>query len=132
MQVRTNQTIDSTNAAPGPIFTGLVVSPCDRSDRARGDTRGFPAELVVRTVSKSQMALDLQAIMIDGTCYHDLSDSATVQGTNKSGLGVNKRTAEFVVEVRSEGQSLAPSRAEGQEPRSGRLLEAPAEPRRKF
>ena len=57
---------------------------------------GFPAELVVRTVSKSQMALDLQAIMIDGTCYHDLSDSATVPGTNKSGLGANKRTAKFV------------------------------------
>jgi hypothetical protein len=101
--------------------TGRVVIP-----------GGSPADLVVRTVSKRQIALDLQAIMMDGTRYQVLSDSATVQGTNKSGLGVNKRTAEFVVEVRSEGQSLAPSRAEGQEPRSGRLMEAPAARRRKF
>jgi hypothetical protein len=42
------------------------------------------------------MALDLQAILIAGTRYEVLSDSATVQGANKGGLGANKRTAKFV------------------------------------
>ena len=52
--------------------------------------------MVVRNVSKHKMLLDLQAIVIGGQRYHVLSDRATVEGTNKSGLGANKRTAKFV------------------------------------
>jgi hypothetical protein len=93
VQVRTNQTIDSRNAVPGHIFTGLVAhNVADRTGRVV-IAGGSAAELVVRNVSKHKVVLDLQAIMIGGQRYHVLSDTATVEGTNKSGLGANKRTA---------------------------------------
>lgn len=96
MQVRTNQTIDSTSAGPGHVFTGLVAHDVTNPTGRVVIPGGSPAELVVRNVSKHQMALDLQAILIAGTRYQVLSDSATFQGANKSGLGANKRTAKFV------------------------------------
>jgi hypothetical protein len=96
MQVRTNQTIDSTSVGPGHVFTGLVAHDVTNLTGRVVIPGGSPAELVVRNVSKHQMALDLQAILIAGTRYQVLSDSATVQGANKSGLGANKRTAKFV------------------------------------
>ena len=57
---------------------------------------GSLAALVVRNVSEHQMALDPQAILIEGTRYEVLSDSATVQSANKGGLGANKGPAKFV------------------------------------
>jgi hypothetical protein len=85
VQVRTNQMIDSRSAAPGHVFTGVVAhNVTDRKGRVV-IAGGAPAELVVRNVSKHKMALDLQAIMIGGQRYHVLSDTATVEGTNKSG-----------------------------------------------
>jgi hypothetical protein len=96
VQVRTNQTIDSRSAAPGHVFTGLVAhNVTDRTGRVVIAGRA-PAELVVRNVSKHKVVLDLQAIMIGGQRYHVLSDTATVEGKDKSGLGANKRTAKFV------------------------------------
>ena len=96
VQVRTNQTIDSRSAAPGQVFTGLVAhNVTDRTGRVV-IVEGSPAELVVRNVSKHKLLLDLQAIVIGGQRYHVLSDTATVEGTKKSGLGANKRTAKFV------------------------------------
>ena len=96
VQVRTNQTIDSRSAAPGHVFTGLVAhNVTDRTGRVV-IAGGAPSELVVRNVSKHKMVLDLQAIVIGGQRYHVLSDTATVEGKNRSGLGANKRTAKFV------------------------------------
>jgi len=96
VQVRTNQAINSTDAAPGQTFMGLIAH--DVTDRTGRMVipGGSPAELVLRNVSKHQIVLDLQAIMIGGQRYQIFSDSATVQGTKKSGLGANKRTAKFV------------------------------------
>ena len=96
VQVRTNQAIDSTNAPPGHVFTGFVAHDIAARTGRVVIPGGSPAELVVRNVSKHQMVLDLQAIMIAGTRYQVSSDSATVQGGKKSGLGANKRTAKFV------------------------------------
>ena len=96
VQVRTNQTIDSRSAAPGHVFTGLVAHKVTDRTGHVVIAGGSPAELVVRNVSKHKMLLDLQAIMIEGQRYHVLSDTATVEGTNKSDLGANKRTAKFV------------------------------------
>jgi hypothetical protein len=96
VQVRTNQTIDSGSVAPGHVFTGFIAhNVTDRTGRVV-IAGGSPAELVIRNVSKHKMVLDLQAIMIWGKRYHVSSDGATVEGTNKSGLGANKRTAKFV------------------------------------
>jgi hypothetical protein len=96
VQVRNNQTIDSKNAAAGQVFAGLVTH--DVTDRTGHVVipAGSPVELVVRSSPKHQVALDLQAITIAGRRYQVLSESATIQGANKSGLGANKRTAKFV------------------------------------
>ena len=96
VQVRNDQTIDSKNAVAGQAFSGLVTH--NVTDQ-RGNVvipGGSPVELVVRSVSKHEVALDLQAIMIAGSRYQVLAESATIQGANKSGLGANKRTAKFV------------------------------------
>ena len=96
VQVRTNQTIDSRNAAAGQVFTGLVAhNVTDRKGRVV-IAGGSPAELVVRNVSKHRVLLDLQAIVIGGQPYHVVADTATVEGTNKKSLGANKRTGKFV------------------------------------
>ena len=96
VQVRNNQTIDSKNAAAGQVSAGLVTH--DVTDRAGHVVipGGSPVELVVRGVSKHQMALDLQSITIAGRRYQVLSESTTIHGADKSGLGANKRTAKFV------------------------------------
>jgi hypothetical protein len=96
VQVRTNQTIDSTSTAPGHVFTGLVAHDVTNRTGRVVIPGGSPAELVVRNVFKHQVALDLRAILIGGRRYQVLSDSVAVQGENKSGLGANKRTAKFV------------------------------------
>jgi hypothetical protein len=57
---------------------------------------GSPAELAVRDVSKHELALDLQSIVVGGRRYQMFSHSATVSGTKKSGVGANKRTGKFV------------------------------------
>lgn len=96
VQVRNNQTIDSKNASAGQVFSGLVVNDVTNRSGHVVIPGGSPAELVVRSVSKHRMALDLQAITIAGRRYQVLSESATIQGGKKSGLGANKRTAKFL------------------------------------
>jgi hypothetical protein len=95
VQVRTNQTIDSS-ATPGGVFAGVVAH--DVTSRAGGVVipGGSPVELIITHVSKHKLAVDLQAVTIAGQRYQVVSDSATVQGAQKSGLGANKRTARFV------------------------------------
>jgi outer membrane lipoprotein SlyB len=96
VQVRNDQTIDSKNAIAGQVFSGFVTH--NVTDR-RGYVvipGGSPAELVVRNISKHEVALDLQAIMIAGNRYQVSSESTTIHGSNRSDLGANKRTAKFV------------------------------------
>ena len=69
LQVRTNQTIDSSSAAPGQVFTGLVAHDVTNQRGRVVIPGGSSAELVVRRVSKHQIALDLQAIMIADRRY---------------------------------------------------------------
>lgn len=96
VQVRTNQTIDSSSAASGHVFTGLVAHDVANQRGRVVIPGGSSAELVVRKVSKHQIALDLQSILIADRRYQVSSDSTAVQGANKSGLGANKRTGKFV------------------------------------
>ena len=100
ISVRTNETIDSGTAAEGQTFDAEVTR--DVKD-ANGDVvipRGSSARLVIKSASKggrfrgaSDLVLDLQSVTINGKQYAiDVSD---ISQKGKSGVGANKRTAEY-------------------------------------
>ncbi len=100
VSVRTNETIDSGAAAEGQTFDAQVTR--DAKD-ASGDVvipRGSRASVVIKSASKggrfrgaSDLVLDLKTVTIDGRQY--TIDTADIGQKGKSGLGANKRTAEY-------------------------------------
>jgi hypothetical protein len=96
IRVRTNETIDSHNAAVGRVFPGVVAEDSHDSSGRVVIPKGSPAELSVRSVSKHELAVDLVAITTRGRRYAVLSTEETVHGTKKPGVGKNKRTAKFI------------------------------------
>ncbi len=100
VSVRTNETIDSATAAEGQTFDAEVTR--DAKD-ANGDvviSRGSRARLVIKSASKggrfrgaSDLVLDLQSVTINGKQY--MIDVSDISQKGKSGVGANKRTAEY-------------------------------------
>jgi hypothetical protein len=100
ISVRTNENIDSAVAAEGQTFDAQVTR--DAKD-ANGDTvipRGSSARVVIKSASKggrirgaSDLVLDLQSVGINGKQYTIDTVDVTKQG--KSGVGANRRTAEY-------------------------------------
>lgn len=100
VSVRTNEPIDSATAAEGQTFDAQVTR--DAKD-ANGDVvipRGASSRIVIRSASKggrirgaSDLVLDLQSVSIGGRNY--LIETAEIAQKGKSGLGANKRTAEY-------------------------------------
>jgi hypothetical protein len=100
VSVRTNEAIDSATAAEGQTFDAQVTR--DARD-ANGDVvipRGSSARIVIRSASKgsrfrgaSDLVLDLQSVSIGGRRYG--IETAEISQKGKSGLGANKRTAEY-------------------------------------
>jgi hypothetical protein len=100
VSVRTNEAIDSSTAAEGQTFDVQVTR--DAKD-ANGDVvipRGSGAKVVIKSASKggrfrgaSDLVLDLQSVAVQGKQYS--LDTADITQKGKSGVGVNKRTAEY-------------------------------------
>ncbi len=100
ISVRTNEPIDSGTAAEGQTFDAQVTR--DAKD-ANGDVvipRGSSSRIVIRSASKggrisgaSDLVLDLQSVTIGGRQY--LIETAEIAQKGKSGIGANKRTAEY-------------------------------------
>ncbi len=100
ISVRTNETIDSATAAEGQSFDAQVTR--DAKD-VNGDVvipRGSRARIVIKSASKggrfrgaSDLVLDLQSVVIDSRPYS--IDAADISKKGKSGMGANKRTAEY-------------------------------------
>jgi hypothetical protein len=95
LAILTNEQIDSNTANTNRSYSGQVDQ--DVTDNA-GEIiipRGSPAELVIRTFSSgNDMTLDVQAITVNGRRYR--ISTAPLRRTGRSGLGMNKRTAEMV------------------------------------
>jgi hypothetical protein len=98
--VRTDENINSQNAAEGRPYPATMVQ--DIADE-RGNIvipRGSEAQLVVRqvnpggAVSNGNFILDLESVRVNGRQYR--VNSADVEARDQSGLGKNKRTAEMV------------------------------------
>jgi hypothetical protein len=100
ISVRTNEAIDSATAAEGQVFDAQVTR--DLRD-ANGDVavpRGSGALIVIKSASKggrirgaSDLVLDLQSVVINGKPYS--VETADISQKGKSGLGANRRTAEY-------------------------------------
>jgi hypothetical protein len=100
ISVRTNEAIDSGTATEGQSFDAQVTR--DAKD-GNGDIvipRGSRARIVIKSASKggrfrgaSDLILDLQSVVINGRPY--AVDTAEISQKGKSGVGANKRTAEY-------------------------------------
>jgi hypothetical protein len=100
LSVRTNELIDSETASEGQTFDAQVTR--DATD-ANGDVvipRGSQAWVVIRSASKggrfrgsSDLVLDLQSVVINEKRYTIETADVTKQG--RSGVGANRRTAEY-------------------------------------
>lgn len=100
VSVRTEETIDSGKAVEGQTFQAEVTA--DVRD-APGDVvipRGSNAQIVIVSAAKgghfngaSDLVLDLASVSVDGRLYKVHTEPVEERG--KSGVGLNKRTAEF-------------------------------------
>lgn len=98
--VRSEETIDSAKASEGQTFAAEVTN--DVRD-ANGDVvipQGANAQIVIRSSSKggrikgtSDLVLDLASVSVDGRMYQLSTADLVKQG--KTGMGANKRTAEY-------------------------------------
>jgi hypothetical protein len=95
IMVRTNQDINASNS-DGRAFSGVVDQ--DVMNR-RGEVaipRGSDVELVVRNVSNNEVALDLNAVTVNGQRYAIDTQNNVVTSERKEGIGANKRTGKYV------------------------------------
>ncbi len=100
VSVRTEDTIDSGEAAEGQTFAAEIAD--DVRDGA-GDVaipHGANAQIVIRSASKggrfrgaSDLVLDLNSVTVEGKEY--LLSTADLRKSGKSGIGANTRTAEY-------------------------------------
>jgi hypothetical protein len=95
INVRTNQSINAKDSN-GQVFSGYVDE--DVRDR-RGNIaipRGSDVELVVRKLSRTDLALDMDSVMVNGQRYGIETQENVVEAGQDQGLGANKRTGKYV------------------------------------
>ena len=98
--MRTNEAIDSATANEGQTFDVQVTRDARSSDAVVVIPRGSSARVVIKSASKggrfrgaSDLVLDLQSVIIGGRSYE--IDTVDISQKGKSGVGANKRTAEY-------------------------------------
>jgi hypothetical protein len=98
LPVRTEETIDSSEAVEGQVYAAEIVKDINDADGAVVIPKGSNAQIVIRSASKggrfkgaSDLLLDLQSVSVGGKKY--LVDTAEVQKKGRDGVGANKRTA---------------------------------------
>jgi len=93
--VRTTEDIEA-DESDGRVFRGVV----DQDIVDRNGTvlipRSSDVELIVRNVSDTELAVDLDALTVNGQRYAVESDSSSVTAERKEGIGANKRTGKYV------------------------------------
>jgi hypothetical protein len=100
VSVRTNEAIDSATAAEGQSFDAQVTRDATDFGGAVVIPRGSRASILIKSASKggrfrgsSDLVLDMQSVNINGRQY--AIDTADITQKGKSGVGINKRTAEY-------------------------------------
>jgi hypothetical protein len=100
LPVRTEETIDSGRAVDGQVFAAEVASDVRDAEGAVLIPRGSNAQIVIKSAVKggkikgaSDLVLDLKSVSIEGQQYQ--LHTADLEEKGHSGVGANKRTAEF-------------------------------------
>ena len=96
IEVRTNERIDIRNLDRGRIYRGEVARDVLGRDGALVFPRGAEAELMVRDVGNREMAIDLEAINVNGRRYLVDTSNVDVNTSDRQGVGKNQRTAKYV------------------------------------
>ena len=78
------------------MFTGVVDQDVMDANGAVAIPRGSNAELMVKSVTSKDLALDLESITVNGQRYAVTADASQLSSSQRDGIGKNKRTAEFV------------------------------------
>jgi hypothetical protein len=98
--LRTDETIDSDNAAPGQKFSAEVMENIDDLSGGVAIPAKSPGKLLILSSSSGgavhspELVLDLDSVTIRGKVHRVYSSELTE--SNKKGVGANKRTAEMV------------------------------------
>jgi hypothetical protein len=100
ISVRSGETIDSSKAAEGQSFAAEISKDVLDSSGAVAIPHGSNAQLVIVSASgggrirgASDLTLTLGSVTVGGQRYE--VDAGNLQQRGKSGVGANKRTAEF-------------------------------------
>jgi len=100
ISVRNEETIDSGKAVEGQVYPADVTRDVLDAQGAVAIPHGSNAQIVIRSASKggkirgaSDLVLDLASVSIDGRLYELSTTDLAERG--KSGIGANKRTAEY-------------------------------------
>ena len=96
--VRTNETIDAKSSNDGRIYRGVVDQDVVDNPGRVVVPRGSDAELIVRNTSDKNRTLDLDSITVNGRRYVVSASDQSVagSGSEKEGVGKNKRTGKYV------------------------------------
>jgi hypothetical protein len=95
ISVRTNETIDARNN-DGRVYSGIVDQDVVDQGGAIAIPRGSPAELIFRSAPDGDLLLDLESVSVNGQRFAVTSDTQSVQGEQRDGIGKNQRTGEFI------------------------------------
>jgi hypothetical protein len=97
--INTDEQIDSKDASTGQLYSATVSQDIQDASGGIAIPAGTPAKLVVRDITgggavhSPELVLDLFSITVKGQEYRVVS--ADVDVNSKTGVGANRRTAEF-------------------------------------
>jgi hypothetical protein len=93
--VRTNDIIDARDSDRGRVYSGEVSRDVLDHHNDIAIPRGADVELMVRDTGHHTLAVDLDAIVVNGKRYSVATYDVTRSGDEKDGVGANRRTAKF-------------------------------------
>jgi hypothetical protein len=96
IHVRTNDSIATRDAAGGRVYSGAVSGDVLNAESKIVIPSGADVELMVRDIGNHSLALDLDAIVVNGKRYSVDTYEVTRSGDRKDGVGANRRTGKFV------------------------------------
>src|SRR5215831_18589549 len=92
--VRTNESI-RVNNDDGRVYSGIVAQDVPDRNGNIAIPHGSNVELVVRRISRNEVTLDVDSVMINAERY-GVEGEDLVGSQNRSGIGANQRTGEYV------------------------------------
>jgi len=93
--VRTNEQID-TGKSDGRVYSAVVEQGVVDRNGSVAIPKGATVELLVKTIAKNQIALDLESVTVNGQRYGIQTQDSVLSSQQSDGLGANKRTGEFL------------------------------------